>query len=442
MPPKFLPFAEFQQLAAPQRSVRGCCIAPIGGESTLLSRNRVNSYILMRIFISYASEQRPLAERLNDELRNEKHVVFFDSDSLPAGEAYAGAIRREILACDLFVFLISPESLSAGYSLSELAVIQKSAPAPGNRVLPVMAVPVPMDAVPSYLRSLTILYLRGDLVADTVHRIADLASVRRRRWLLVAALILAVVAIGGFAAWRILRSVEKPASRITLLRSLSLFREADQSSEILAQLKAGDDLTIIPSRGNPNWVAVRTKAFNGWAMVQDIVAQELGGAGTIALGLGYGYQGSFWKLFFTSPQKEGRPPNQFGIDVRFADAIGRVQKSLDIAVFELNSKMITEALLNARQRGVKVRVVTGQFGFEEKNQTFGQLEAAGIPIVVRPNPTQFMHNKFAILDGKTVWTARRSTRWLARYGTGRKTPCSRWSNIADRYVHDVQPVVR
>jgi len=100
---------------------------------------------------------------------------------------------------------------------------------------------------------------------------------------------------------------------------------------------------------------------------------------------------------------EGQPPNKFGIDARFADAIGRTTKSLDIAVFEFNNPMVENAMVEAQRRGVKVRVVTGKLGYEEENNRFPALEKAGLPIVVRPD-SGLMHNKFAILDGAEVWT--------------------------------------
>jgi phosphatidylserine/phosphatidylglycerophosphate/cardiolipin synthase-like enzyme len=173
--------------------------------------------------------------------------------------------------------------------------------------------------------------------------------------------------------------------------------------------------------------------LTGWAMAQDIVAQEVGGPGTIALGQGYGYQGQYWKLFFTSPQKAGRPPNQFGIDMRFVDAIGRARKSIDIAVFEFNSSMIRDALLEAHRRGVRVRFVTGELGFEERGETFGKLESEGIPIVVRPSRNQLMHNKFAILDGKTVWTGSWNYTEGATYSNNENAIALEGEDIAGRY---------
>jgi TIR domain-containing protein len=302
----------------------------------------------MRIFISYAQEQLSIAEQLTYALRKEGHRVFFAQAELRAGEGYGAVIRREIHACHLFVFLISPESVSACYPLSELDVLQKAKPVPGRSALPVMAVPVPIHSVPNYLRPLTILTPKGDLVAETSNRIAEISAARQRRLLLFAAAVLMLVAFGGILIRRSTR--QATPTEVTLLRSLSVFREPDQSSEIVAQFKPGEELMVTPVRANPNWVAVRTKTQDGWAMAQDIVAQDTGGGAKISLGQGYGYKGDFWTLFFTSPQKEGRPPNQFGIDMRFADAIGRTQKSLDIAVFEFNNKTITDAILEAQGR--------------------------------------------------------------------------------------------
>jgi phosphatidylserine/phosphatidylglycerophosphate/cardiolipin synthase-like enzyme len=363
----------------------------------------------MRIFVSYASEQSPIAEQLAYALRHEGHDAFFAGADLRAGNSYTGEIRQKILDCELFIFLISPESVSARYPMSELDVMERAEPAPGDRVLPVMAVAAPIDQVPNYFRPLTILKQKGDLVADILNRVAEISEQRERE-----------------------RLAEQPR-QIELQRGLSVFREADQSSEIVSRLKPGENVTVRPVKDDPNWMKVSTKDQDGWVMAQDILAIDDGGGPTIALGQGLGYKGSFWSLYFTSPQKEGRPPNQYGIDMRFADAIGRIGKSLDIAVFEFNNRVVTDAILEANQRGVAVRVVTGGFGYGEKDSTFKQLAAAGIPIAVRPEEPVFMHNKFAILDGKTVWTGSWNYTDGATYRNNENAIALEGEDIAGRY---------
>jgi hypothetical protein len=299
-----------------------------------------------------------------------------------------------------------------------------------------MAESVPMDSVPNFLRSLTILTPKGDIIAEIQNRIAEIAESRRRKRRMFAVVILGLLAILATAGWkgyRVLRGSVKPPQKLTLQRSLSLFHDADQSSEIVGSIKQGEDVTVSLVKENPNWVKVSTKNQDGWAMAQDIVAVDAGGGPTIALGQGYGYKGEFWSLYFTSPQKEGRPPNQFGIDMRFADAIRHAKKSIDIAVYEFNNELITGALLEAHQQGVAVRVVTGQFGYEEPDSSFSKLEVSGIPVVVRPRKIDFMHNKFAVLDGATVWTGSWNYTDGATYRNNENAIALEGQDIAQRY---------
>jgi hypothetical protein len=72
------------------------------------------------------------------------------------------------------------------------------------------------------------------------------------------------------------------------------------------------------------------------------------------------------------------------IDVRLADAITRCRSTLDIAAFEFDNKIITEAILEANERGLQVRAVTDQkMGMENEKGTLQRLLLAGITIVAR-----------------------------------------------------------
>jgi hypothetical protein len=52
-----------------------------------------------RVFLSYAREQRTLAEFLSQTLENAGIDVFFDRHDLPAGEAFHQRIRAGIRRC-------------------------------------------------------------------------------------------------------------------------------------------------------------------------------------------------------------------------------------------------------------------------------------------------------------------------------------------------------
>lgn len=124
----------------------------------------------------------------------------------------------------------------------------------------------------------------------------------------------------------------------------------------------------------------------------------------ITFGQGFGYQGDFWQLYFTSPvNSRDRSQYSDGVDVQVARMIDNTNNTLDIAAFELNSEAITEALVNAHERGVTVRVVTDdEHGLEDDDSTIAELELAGIPIV-DDDRSGLMHNKFIIMDGISIW---------------------------------------
>jgi hypothetical protein len=122
----------------------------------------------MKVFLAYASPDRAAAESIAFSLRGRGHKVFLDRDDLPAGESFDERIEGAIEACDVLVFLISPDSVAAGrFTLTELAFARRKWPNPTRRVLPIMARETPMQLVPPYLRTLTILEADGNLVAET-----------------------------------------------------------------------------------------------------------------------------------------------------------------------------------------------------------------------------------------------------------------------------------
>ncbi|MGZ8196988.1 MAG: toll/interleukin-1 receptor domain-containing protein, partial [Burkholderiales bacterium] len=132
--------------------------------------------LAVKVFLSYASEDRPVAEQISLALAAQGHDVFFDREDLPPGDEFHTRIRRAIETSDQFVFLVSAHALDAGsYTINELEIAQKTWPHPAGRVLPVLLRPTDLARVPNYLKSVTLLQTEGNvaaMVADAVHRIA------------------------------------------------------------------------------------------------------------------------------------------------------------------------------------------------------------------------------------------------------------------------------
>jgi len=158
----------------------------------------------MKIFLSYASEHRNIAGRINLILIGEGHDVFFDRADLPEAEGFDARIRRALQASDLFIFLLSPQSVEQGsYARTELRIAENHWPNPEGRVLPVVLKATPTEDVPAYLRAVTWLEPEGDLAAEVaavVARIADKQgiSLPSRRILLATGISAVVLAVTGY----------------------------------------------------------------------------------------------------------------------------------------------------------------------------------------------------------------------------------------------------
>jgi hypothetical protein len=121
----------------------------------------------MMIFLSYASDRRNIAEQVNLALSGSGHKVFFDRDSLPAGDDYHIRIRKGVEDCDVFVFLISANSVVPGsYALTELKYARQKWPDPRRRVLPVMIERTDYQQIPNYLKAVTVLEPEGNVPAE------------------------------------------------------------------------------------------------------------------------------------------------------------------------------------------------------------------------------------------------------------------------------------
>lgn len=65
------------------------------------------------VFLSYASEDRPVVEALRDALESAGVDVWFDRDALQAGDDYETKIKRNIENCSLFVPVLSRSTLTS-----------------------------------------------------------------------------------------------------------------------------------------------------------------------------------------------------------------------------------------------------------------------------------------------------------------------------------------
>jgi TIR domain len=157
------------------------------------------------IFLSYSSPQSEAATRIELSLKGEGHTVFRDRSALPPGESFDARIRAAIEESDLFIFLISRESVLDGrYTLTELKFAEQKWGHPAGHVLPVLTESVPIKTIPEFLRAVTMLQPKGDLAAEVTAEVARMNE-SWWRWLLrpkgLALLLLAALLVAG-AVWQ------------------------------------------------------------------------------------------------------------------------------------------------------------------------------------------------------------------------------------------------
>lgn len=123
----------------------------------------------MYVFLSYAREDRELAENIRAALGAAGFDCFLDTKSLPPGQEYNARIGRAVDRADLFIFLLSAAALEPGsYALTELSFAEKKWRNPAGHVLPVAPAGFALGSLPAYLRPINVLTVRGNPEAEVV----------------------------------------------------------------------------------------------------------------------------------------------------------------------------------------------------------------------------------------------------------------------------------
>ena len=111
-----------------------------------------------------------------------------------------------------------------------------------------------------------------------------------------------------------------------------------------------------------------------------------------------GPSADWYHLYFTGPTPDHL---EGGIPDAIAASLDGAQKTIDVAIYELDLPVIADALIRAKARGVQVRLVTDTESLE--TPFIQDLRQAKIP-VVDDQRSAIMHDKFVVIDRVAVWT--------------------------------------
>ncbi|KAI9248540.1 hypothetical protein BDA99DRAFT_524964 [Phascolomyces articulosus] len=150
-------------------------------------------------------------------------------------------------------------------------------------------------------------------------------------------------------------------------------KKTDEEDQLVPEEAKGADAYISPGAGSKAVV----KYF----------AQQQGGPSTIMTN-GY-YARSY---FFPSKQSFNS----------FISVLNSAKSTIDVCVFAMTDDDVADALIDAKKRNVKIRIITDNQQAAGKGADAERLQADhGIPYKT-DNTTGYMHNKFAIVDSATL----------------------------------------
>ena len=82
--------------------------------------------------------------------------------------------------------------------------------------------------------------------------------------------------------------------------------------------------------------------------------------------------------------------------------IKQAKFSIKLAIFNLTSKKISSALIDAKNRGLDVKVITESSNLESSG--FKELKSANIAVLEDGVSYSLMHNKFMVIDNRLLWS--------------------------------------
>lgn len=88
---------------------------------------------------------------------------------------------------------------------------------------------------------------------------------------------------------------------------------------------------------------------------------------------------------------------------RLVRLIQQAEKSIYGAFYKIELKEISDALLEAYERGVKVRIFADDINSRDKKSRLDSLNKF-FPVKTDEDSASFMHHKFCVIDEKIVWT--------------------------------------
>jgi phosphatidylserine/phosphatidylglycerophosphate/cardiolipin synthase-like enzyme len=145
--------------------------------------------------------------------------------------------------------------------------------------------------------------------------------------------------------------------------------------------------------------------------------------------------GTWIQVYFTDPNRNPGPSLLGGPDEPLQEAIETAHLSIDAAFHDMNLYNIRDALLEAQENGVTVRLVLESDNYEDEELRL--LRAGGIQIVLDER-RDLMHNKFVVIDRYEVWTGSMNLTVSDAYGNRNNVVAIRSTGLAQNFLAEFE----
>jgi phosphatidylserine/phosphatidylglycerophosphate/cardiolipin synthase-like enzyme len=153
-----------------------------------------------------------------------------------------------------------------------------------------------------------------------------------------------------------------------------------------------------------------------------------------------GQAGDYFQVYFTEPENFTGDEVEGGIELHLIDLINSAHLSIEGATFEFNLDDVADALIAASERGVDVRLVYDDEHTEDDPQ-MERLIAAGIE-ATPDERSAFMHNKFFVIDGQTVWLGSWNVTTNDTFRNNNNVIVIRSTQLAENYTDEFEEMFR
>jgi len=118
-----------------------------------------------------------------------------------------------------------------------------------------------------------------------------------------------------------------------------------------------------------------------------------------------------------------------------AKEISKAKDSIYVQAYGLTSRIIVDELINAHDRGVKIRILLDRSNIKDKYSRMTELQDAGVEVGI-DKVSGIAHNKVMIIDGRTVITGSFNFTNSADTRNAENVLIVEDKNLADKYFQN------